>query len=49
MGLKSIGLGIGAGPACVGCGKAFLNVRVALRPFCGITIDDGLCGYPKPR
>jgi hypothetical protein len=30
-------------------GKAFLNVRVALLQFCGIAIDDGLCGYPKPR
>jgi hypothetical protein len=30
-------------------GKAFLNVRVALRQFCGIAIDDGLCGYPEPR
>jgi len=25
------------------------NVRVALRQFSGISIDDGLCGYPKPR
>jgi hypothetical protein len=30
-------------------GKAFLNGRVALRQFCRIAIDDGLCGYPKPR